>query len=426
MNENISLNDHIIAHCNDSMEKSLSAERHPLWARSCPEVSDIDFVRFGLLRAIENNHSGHHFLQTRDNVYDEKLPVSTYFNSLKSARRMHMLEALEEQSYQLNGETLASQGINYLKQFPELDQYTVEAADGHFIDHACHTEKGANEKVYAAGFIYSLNLRYGLLKPLCCVTNGTVRNQEIPALRTYIENKNSASNKRENNLRIYDKAATDFAWWDLQKRNNNYMISVLKENSVATLLKSIPFDNDHEMNVGVEGYSIDENKGIKFSLVEYRDPETKKLHRFVTTLPTTINPGTIAMLYFKRWTIEKVFDNSKNDLKEVKAWSSNFNSLDNQMRFTSIAYNLMRVFEEVSKIQNPKLIHPSDKKYTKRLEKREVAAKKRGGFVNPLHFQSRITRICSNTIRTVQSAIIAGRSLVWIVAKLVANLVSRV
>lgn len=426
MNENISLNDHIIAHCNDSMEKSLSAERRPQWTRSCPEMSDIDFVRFGLLRGIENNHSGHHFLQTRDNVYDEQLPVSTYFNSLKSERRMHMLKALEQQSYKLNCETLESHGINYLKQFPELNQYVIEAADGHFINHACHTEKGTNGKVYAAGFIYSLNLKYGLLKPLCCVTNGTIRNQEIPALRTYIEGQDSESNKREKNLWVYDKAATDYAWWNIQKRNNNYMISVLKENSVATLLESIPFDNSHEMNVGIEGYSIYENKGIKFSLVEYRDPETKKLHRFVTTLPTTINPGTIAMLYFKRWTIEKAFNNSKSDLKEKKAWSSNFNALKNQMRFTSMAYNLMRVFEEVSKIQNPELIHPSDKKYTKALEKREVAAKERGDFVNPLHFQSRITRICSNTIRIVQSAIMTGRSLVWIVAKLVANLVSRV
>lgn len=426
MNVNMSLNDHIIAHCNRSMENALSAERHPLWARSCPEMSDIDFVRFGLLRGIENNSSGHHFLQTRDNVHDEQLPVSTYFNTLKSARRMHMLEALEQQSYKLNCQMLASHEINYLKQFPELDQYTVEAADGHFIDHACHTEKGTNEKVYAAGFIYSLNLRYGLLKPLCCVTNGTTRNHEIPALRTYIESQDNASNKHEKNLLVYDKAVTDYAWWNLQKRNNNYMISVLKENSVATFSELIPFDSSHEINVGVEGYSIYENKGVKFSLVEYRDPETQILHRFVTTLPTTINPGTIAMLYFKRWTIEKAFNNSKSDLKEKKAWSSNFNALKNQMRFTSMAYNLMRVFEEVSKTQNPELIHPSDKKYTKALEKREGAAKERGDSINPLHFQSRITRISSYTFRIVQSAIMAGRSLLWIMAKLVANLVPRV
>ncbi|WP_221901182.1 hypothetical protein [Bathymodiolus platifrons methanotrophic gill symbiont] len=33
------------------------------------------------------------------------------------------------------------------------------------------------------------------------------------------------------------------------------------------------------------------------------------------------------MLYFKRWTIEKAFNNSKSNLKETKAWSSDNNSL---------------------------------------------------------------------------------------------------
>jgi hypothetical protein len=46
----------------------------------------------------------------------------------------------------------------------------------------------------------------------------------------------------------------------------------------------------------------------------------------VTTLPGSINPGTVAMLYYKRWTIEKAFNNSKSNLKETKAWSSDNNS----------------------------------------------------------------------------------------------------
>jgi len=75
----------------------------------------------------------------------------------------------------------------------------------HFIDHACHTAKGAKGKVYAAGFIYSLNLRNELLKPLCCVTNGTTRHQEIPALRNYIEKQNSETNKPKKHLYVYDK-----------------------------------------------------------------------------------------------------------------------------------------------------------------------------------------------------------------------------
>jgi hypothetical protein len=204
------------------------------------------------------------------------------------------------------------------------------------------------------------------------------------------------------------------------------MISVLKYNSVATFFESIPFDKSNKINIGVEGYSIYENGGIKFSVVDYRDPQTQKCHRFVTTLPAaSINPGTIAMLYYKRWTMEKAFNNSKSNLKEKKAWSPDVNALKNPMRFTSMSYNLMRVLEEDSKTQDPELIHPSDKKYTKALEKRELIEKKRGGFVNLLFFEARIVYISSYTIRAVKNAILTGKSFVWIMSVLVARLVSR-
>ena len=88
-----------------------------------------------------------------------------------------------------------------------------------------------------------------------------------------------------------------------------------------------------------------------------------------------------------------------------------------------MTYNLMRVCEEISKIQNPALIHPSDKKYTKALEKRQKIAKEKGGFVNPLLFQARIARISSYTIRAVQNAIITGMSLFDLMCALMARLV---
>ncbi|WP_221895182.1 hypothetical protein [Bathymodiolus japonicus methanotrophic gill symbiont] len=115
------------------------------------------------------------------------------------------------------------------------------------------------------------------------------------------------------------------------------------------------------------------------------------------------------MLYFKRWTIEKTFNNTKSNFKETKAWSSNTRSLENQMRLTAMSYNLMCVFEEISKTQQPELIHPSDKKYSEALEIRQQQAQKRDRFVNPLFFQARISRISSYTIRAVQNAIITGR-----------------
>jgi hypothetical protein len=256
MNKNITLNDSIIKHCNDSMKKALSEERYPLWERSCPEMSDMNFIYFGLLRGISVVDSGRHFLQKADEDHDEVIPLSTYFNALKSPRRASMLEAIEKQSYQLLCNRLASQDIDYLKQFSELDEYIVEAADGHFIEHACHTEKNAKGKAFATGFIYSMNLRYGLLKPLCCITNGTKRNHEIPILRHTLEKLNEEKAQEGKILYVYDKAVTDYAWWDRQKQHEKYMISVLKENSVATFFKPIEFDQDDEINTGVESYSI--------------------------------------------------------------------------------------------------------------------------------------------------------------------------
>lgn len=427
MMESLTFSDLISQHINNSMELALAAERYPLWKRACPELADTDFIRLGLYRCITVVDSGRHFLQTTDDIHDEKIPLTTYFNALASPRRTNMLTAVEQQSYQLLSQMLQEQDIDYLQSYPELNEYVVEASDGHFIEHACHTPKNEKGKVYAAGFIYALNLRHGLLRPLCPVTNGTQKHQEIPILRKHLEKENGKKHlPQQKNLYVYDKAVTDFAWWDQQKSDHNYMISVLKENSVAKQVEAIPFDKQDELNVGVEAYDIYKNdKGIRFSVVTYRDPETGKHHRFITTLPKSIRPGAIAMLYYKRWTIEKAFNNSKSDFKETKAWSSRQCSLENQMRLTAMSYNLMRVLEETSKQESPELIHPSDKKYNKTLEKRQQVAKKQGRFVNPLFFQPRITRISSFTIRAAQNAIVTGKLLVDLIQSLIDKLVPR-
>ncbi len=381
MNEMMTIEEYITDHCNLSLNKAIDAQRFPLWKRSCEIIDDVRFARHGLLRCISSVLSGRHYLQVTDEIYNETICHSSYFNALKSPRRMNMVKAIEKQSYRLHSEILSSLGVDYLKQFPELDEYRVQAADGHFIQHACHTKKNSKGKVFAAGFIYSLNLRNGLIRPLCVVTNGTDRHQEIPALRTYIEQRHGKKETWQKHLYVYDKAVTDYLWWDKQKQNQNFMISVLKENAVITFVKSIEFDRNDEVNTGVESYSVYENKKAKFHVVQYRDPETDKLHKFISTLPKSTNPGTIAMIYYKRWTIEKSFNNSKSDFNERKAWSSNLNALNNQMRFTAMAYNIMRVFEETSKANNPECIHPSDKKYDEALDKRQKIAQDKGRFV---------------------------------------------
>lgn len=425
MNEIATLSEYITDHCEVSMERATSSERHPLWKRSCDVIDDVSFACHGIQRCISTAHSGRHYLQITDEVLDDAIIHSSYFNALKSSRRMAMVKALEKQSYQLHSETLSSLGVDYLKQFSELDGYTVEAADGHFIQHACHTKKNEKGKVYAAGSIYALNLRNGLLRPLCYVTNGTKRHHEIPALRTYIEANAKDSDTNNKQLYVYDKAVIDYEWWDKQKRHQKFMISVLKVNSAAVFVESISFNHQDPLNIGIEDYSVYQSGNAKFCIICYRDPETGVLHKFISTLPSSINPGTIALLYFKRWTIEKAFNNSKSDFTERKGWSPSFNALNNQMRFLAMTYNIMRVFEETSKALNPELIHPSDKKYDKALGERQKAATEKGGFVNPIFFYKRITRICSFTIRSLQNAIGTGKPLTALMDSLVRHLIPR-
>ena len=88
---NQALTDYITEHCTHSMNRALAAERHPLWKRNCPEVTDSDFIRLGILRCISAVDSGRHFLQTANDIHQELIPVSSYFNNLKSARRASML-----------------------------------------------------------------------------------------------------------------------------------------------------------------------------------------------------------------------------------------------------------------------------------------------------------------------------------------------
>ena len=61
MLKDLTLSEYIHQHCNESMERALLAERHPVCANSCPELKDIGFIRLGLLRCISTVDSGRHY-----------------------------------------------------------------------------------------------------------------------------------------------------------------------------------------------------------------------------------------------------------------------------------------------------------------------------------------------------------------------------
>lgn len=425
MKEDISTLDYIRQHCIDSTENALAASRYTVWERNCPEFSDTDFVFTGVLRCTAAVDSGRHFLQDMKEQHDTDYAFSTYFKAFHSMRRGEMVKAVFGESYKLLCGHAEAMGIDYLSHFPELDLYDIEAADGHFITHACHTPKNEKGRVFAAGFIYAMNLRNGFLNPVCKVTNGTKRSHEIPCFRNWVEKEYENKKTERKKLYIYDRAAIDYLWWDKQKKNDVYMISILKENAVTDFVKNLEFDRNDKVNIGVLSYELHKKNKNTFTIVTYKDPETDKIYKFISTLPISLRPGVIALLYYKRWTIEKAFNSSKSDLKEKKAWSSNKHSLESQMRLTAMTYNIIRLIEEKTKKTNEDLVHPAEVKYEKELKKREKKARSKGKFVNPIFFTQRIARISSFTIRAVKNAILKKISFSLLLDRLVAKLIPR-
>jgi len=425
MKSDTSMPDYVFQHCTESINNALASVRYTTWERTCPEFSDEKFVYMGLLRCITSIDSGRHFIQNADELHNTSCPHSTYFHALHSRRRRDMLKAVATESYSLVCTEASELRIDYLSQFPELDDYDIEAADGHFIAHACHTPKNDKDKVFAAGFIYAMNLRNGFLNPICRVTNGTKKSHEIPCFRSWIDKEYDRNKIDRKKLYIYDRAAIDYGWWDKQAKKNIYMISVLKENAIIDFVKPLNFDKNDPVNTGVVACELFRKGNKKFTVVTYKDPETNNEFKFISTLSASIRPGIIAMLYYKRWTIEKAFNNSKSDLKETKAWSSEEASLDSQMRLTAMAYNLIRLIEEKSKKHDIGLVHAAEVKYQKNLKQRQRKAQSKGGFVNPLHFMQRIARISSSTIRAVKNAILTSMSFCELMNKLILKLIPR-
>jgi len=424
MDTNLSTVDKIKQHLQRSVELASAKNRYASWRSDCPIFTNLDFLYSGIARAINCVESGRDFLQFSDEVLNNPIAHSTYFDALHSSTRLQLVKDVEEQSYKIHSDLLASLGVDYLSEYPDLDGYHVEALDGHFSDHACHTAKNDKGRVFAAGTIYSINMRNGLMRPFCLVTNGTLKSHEGPVFRRYMEQANKCTKAKElKRISIYDKAMNNYKWWSDQTLQQHYMISMLKSNATIGEGTKIEFDKEHKVNVGITSYAKHRKGTSSFNVIRYVDPETEVEHVFITTLPPSVNPGTIAMLYYKRWTIEKAFNNYKSDMKEKKAWSSAPVALNIQSRCTTMAYNTMRVLEETAQAAKPKLVHPSANKYHKNLEEKQIIAVGKGRFVNPLHFGIRIARIKSHTFRSVRNAIIAATKYEELINRLIRKLV---
>ena len=151
--------------------------------RICPSLSDEDFINAGIRRIISENKTGRDFLQKYDEVFNTHIARTTFSDAMSSQRRLDLLRQISSLHYKSLDQQLSSYAIDYLSEFKDIEEYNVFSVDGHYIEHSSHTERDAKGKRYASGNLYALNMRNGLIQQFACVSDGSVKNHEMPIFR---------------------------------------------------------------------------------------------------------------------------------------------------------------------------------------------------------------------------------------------------
>jgi hypothetical protein len=389
---------------------------HSRFRRNCPALPDGLWLEAGIRRCLGLFQSGRDFLQDLAERHDTEILPTTFFESLKSKRRLALLSEIlaRFQSYMRRAMP------DPFAAFKCLDDFDIYAGDGHFISAACH-DKAAPRKSpaknkpagrdaastatkYATGHLYSLDLRSH------CMTHLTVSDQverkkehDMRALkRQDIQSLRQGAGKGRKALYIWDRAGIDFRQWHEWKQRGIYFLSREKENMSLAILGVHPFDRTDPINRGIPADEIvSTSVGVALRRVTYQDSETGTVYTYLTNLPPGVPPGIVALLYKSRWDVEKVFDEFKNKLGETKSWASTANAKTCQARLLCLTHNLMTLMEEQIFRQAGIRNEAEIKRKAKTLAKRDEQSKRNGGGGLSV-LQKCIQRLTQRTVKFIR------------------------
>ena len=325
-----------------------------------------------MLRVLSSEASSRGFLQQLADQLQTIIPGSSFFKTLRSARRLAFCQQLNEAFAQ----DYKSPRPDPLAGFSSLDKYDIYAGDGHYRAAATHDKK-IGDKKYAVGHFYTLNLRNNMLTHLDSMVEepGRKKEHDMHLLkRMSIKQLRQGAPKGRKVLYVWDKAGIDFAQWHKWKQGSGiYFISLEKENMKLRPMGPCGFDLNSSINAGVLADEwVGTASGAMMRRVSYQCPDSGKVFHFVTSV-MDVEPGLIAHLYKMRWNIEKVYDELKTKLTEKKAWASAPVARNTQAHFTCLLHNLMVSLEE-ELAENSELC---DQQENARRQKRHIELRKK-------------------------------------------------
>ena len=308
--------------------------------RTCVQLPDAAWIRFGIDRVLQEILSGRAYLQQHGYRIDHCPPLSNYFESLKSKRRLSLLSELNERWIQKFSATLADP----LAQYSELAEFDLYAGDGHWHSAAAHDGPQGDTK-RAVGHCYSLDLRRHTLRHLDLAQGKKehdihlLKRQEAQKLR-------QGAPKGRKVLYAWDKASIDFHAWHRWKMVSGIYFVSLEKSNMKLLVTGLPeWDRNDPVNASVISVEwVAGIAGVMIRRIRYRRPDTGEILSFLTS-EMTLRPGLIVFLYKLRWDLEKVFDQLKNKLGEKQAWASTVTAKTIQAQFICLTHNLLLLVE---------------------------------------------------------------------------------
>ena len=319
--------------------------------RKCSAFSDWEFIVLGISRVLSQAQSGRDFLQSYADGGGKDVAVSLFFETLRSERR---LDVCAQANHLLLAEVsrCTKDPFNAFKEFNDYDLY---AGDGHSIKASAHDPVIGNDKRAVSNF-YILNLRSRALQhfELALTDAAAARKGEhdMHAIkRRGLDSLRFGAPKGRKVMIVWDRAGIDFRHWHKAKESGVYFVSREKDNMALEVVGKLAFDKSNPCNDGVRSDElVATSTGVTVRRVIYWDVVTETEFVYLSS-NLKIPPGMLALLYKRRWDIEKVFDETENRFQESQAWAKSATAKRIQAQMICLTHNLCLIMEEVLSIE---------------------------------------------------------------------------
>ena len=215
--------------------------------RVCPALPDEDWVHLGLQRVLHELPSGRAFLQQHAFAFAHCPPLSNYFESLKSSRRLCLAAELNQRLCQRVVDTVSDP----LSAYADLADFDLYAGDGHWHGAAAHDAPIDGAK-RAVGHFYALDLRRHTLRHLALGIGKKEHDMHV-LKRLDIDIFRQHAPKGRKVLYVWDKACIDFhAWHRWKQAHGLYFVSLEKENMKLGVTGTPAWDRADPVNAGIQ------------------------------------------------------------------------------------------------------------------------------------------------------------------------------